>query len=284
MSRKPMIQPPLTKSQISELQKLVTQIAYEGLGPSATPTLLLLLEEFPAGDVVGLLYPAIAEDMTYRGICSVLAEAWETLGDDSLKRLARLNLVKVHLARASQTTGNISRRAIDNAAATLDSLPAKAQDWELVELKADIAVLRGKYSDAIALYKRIPVTSRPQGEVQAKIGAAMRLDGKLDESLSILQAAIKRESGSSADHNRSWHELQQEQGLTLLAKGDTSAAGVCLVSSAKLSKSSVFSPRLDLAVQMARKGNQAAAKTYIVNIVTWNSSVSESVLNKVILR
>ncbi|MFM2222578.1 MAG: hypothetical protein RLZZ78_835 [Armatimonadota bacterium] len=279
-----MIQPPLTKSQISELQKLVTQIAYEGLGPSATPKLLLLLEEFPAGDIIGLLYPALAEDMTYRGICSVLAEAWETIEDESLKRLARLNLAKVHLARANQTSGNISRRAIDNAAATLDSLPAKAQDWELVELKADIAVLRGKNADAIALYKRIPVTSRPQGEIQAKVGAAMRLDGKLDESLATLQAAIKREPGSSADHNRSWHELQQEQGLTLIAKGDVSAAGVCLVSSAKLSKTIVFSPRLDLAIQVARKGNQAAAKTYIVNVVNWNNSVSESVLTKVILR
>jgi predicted Zn-dependent protease len=279
-----MMQPPLTKSQVSELQQLVTQIAYEGQGPSATPKLLLLLEDFPAGDIIGLLYPALSEDTTYRGVCSVLAEAWETLTDESLKRLARLNLVKVHLARASQTTGSVSRRAIDNAAATLESLPAKAQDWELVELKADIAVLRGKNVDAIALYRRIPVTSRPQGEIQAKVGAALRLDGKLDESLSILQGAIKRESGSSADHNRSWHELQQEQGLTLLAKGEIPAAGVCLVSSAKLSKSILFSPRVDLAIQLARKGNQTAAKTYIVNIVTWNSSVSESALNKVILR
>jgi len=66
-----MIQPPLTPSQVSAVQKLVNQIAYEGIGPVATPKLLLLIEEFPTGDIVGLLTPAIAEDMTYRGICSV---------------------------------------------------------------------------------------------------------------------------------------------------------------------------------------------------------------------
>ena len=279
-----MIQPPLTQSQVSSIQKLVNQIAYEGQGPSATPKLLLLLDEVPAGDIVGLLYPAIAEDMTYRGICSVLAEAWETLADDSLKRLARLNLVKVHLARASQTSGGVSRRAIDNAAATLDSLPTKGQDWELIELKADIAVLRGKYSDAISAYKRIPVTSRPQGEIRAKIGAALRLDGRLDESLAELQSAIKREPGSITEHSRAWHELQQEQGLTLLAKGDVNAAGACLLSSAKLGKLSVFAPRLDLAMQLAAKGNQVAVKTYIVNIVAWNGGVSEAALSKAILR
>lgn len=284
MSIKPMIQPPLTQSQVSAIQKLVSQIAYEGQGPSATPKLLLLLEDFPSGDIVGLLYPAIAEDMTYRGVCSVLAEAWETLEDDSLKRLARLNLVRVHLARASLTSGGVSRRAIDNAAATLDSLPTKGQDWELLELKADIAVLRGKYQEAISAYKRIPVTTRPLGEVRAKVGAALRLDGKLDESLTELQSAIKRESGSTTEHLRAWHELQQEQGLTLLAKGDVVAAGACLLSSAKLSKSSTFAPRLDLAIQLSAKGNQGTVKAYIVNIAAWNSGVSEAMLSKAILR
>ncbi|MFM2413366.1 MAG: hypothetical protein RJB05_542 [Armatimonadota bacterium] len=275
-----MIQPPLTPSQVSAVQKLVNQIAYEGMGPVATPKLLLLIEDFPTGDIVGLLTPAIAEDMTYRGICSVLAEAWETLEDESQKRLARLNLVRVHLGRASLTSGTVARRAIENAAATLDSLPNKAQDWELIELKADIAVQRGKYSDAIAAYKRIPVTSRPNGEIQAKIGATLRLDGRLDESLQVLQSAIKRESGNTAEHNRSWHELQQEQGLTLVAKGDVTAAGTCLTASAKLSKSAAFSPRIDLAIALTKRGHQSVVKTYIALITTWNSNISESSLSK----
>lgn len=277
-----MIQPPLTESQVSAIQKLVSQIAYEGMGPSATPKLLLLLEDVAAGDIVGLLYPAIAEDMTYRGVCSVLAEAWETLDDEANKRLARKNLVRIHLVRANLTTGSISRRAIDNAAATLDSLPPQGQDWELLELKADIAVLRGKYPDAIAIYKRIPVTSRPSGEVQAKIGAALRLDGKLDESLSVLQSAIKREPGSTAEHQRSWHDLQQEQGLTFIIKGDITAASNCLTSSAKLSKSAQLSPRLDLAKQLCKRGNIGAVKSYISAIVTWNPNLNETALAKAI--
>ena len=282
MSIKPMIQPPLTPSQVSAVQKLVNQIAYEGMGPVATPKLLLLIEDFPTGDIVGLLYPALAEDLTYRGVCSVLAEAWETLEDEPKKRLARLNLVRVHLSRANLTSGSVSRRALDNAAATLDSLPAKGQDWELIELKADIAVQRAKYSDALAAYRRIPVTTRPNGEIQAKIGATLRLDGRLDESLAVLQAAIKRESGNTTEHYRSWHELQQEQGLTFIAKGDTTAAGTCLTSSAKLSKSSVFSPRIDLAIQLAKRGHQSVVKSYIAMITTWNSNISEPSLSKAI--
>lgn len=277
-----MIHPPLTQSQVSAIQKLVSQIAYEGMGPSATPKLLLLLEDVAAGDIVGLLYPAIAEDMTYRGVCSVLAEAWETLDDETLKRFARKNLVRIHLVRANLTTGSVSRRAIDNAAATLDSLPPLGQDWELLELKADIAVLRGKYPDAISIYKRIPVTSRPAGEVQAKIGAALRLDGKLDESLNVLQSAIKRESGNTAEHQRSWHELQQEQGLTFVVKGDLAAASNCLASSAKLSKAALFSPRLDLAKQLSKGGNISAVKLYISAIAAWNTNLSETVLAKAI--
>lgn len=277
-----MIHPPLTQSQVSAIQKLVSQIAYEGMGPSATPKLLLLLEDVAAGDIVGLLYPAIAEDMTYRGVCSVLAEAWETLDDETLKRFARKNLVRIHLVRANLTTGSVSRRAIDNAAATLDSLPPLGQDWELLELKADIAVLRGKYPDAISIYKRIPVTSRPAGEVQAKIGAALRLDGKLDESLNVLQSAIKRESGNTAEHQRSWHELQQEQGLTFVVKGDIAAASNCLASSAKLSKAALFSPRLDLAKQLSKGGNISAVKSYISAIAAWNTNLSETVLAKAI--
>lgn len=279
-----MIQPPLTESQVSAIQKLVSQIAYEGMGPSAIPKLLLQLEDVAAGDIVGLLYPAIAEDMTYRGVCSVLAEAWETLTDETLKRFARKNLVRVHLARANLTTGSVSRRAIDNAAATLDSLPPQGQDWELLELKADIAVLRGKYPDAISIYKRIPVTSRPAGEVQAKIGAALRFDGKLAESLNVLQAAIKRESGNTAEHQRSWHELQQEQGLTFVTKGDIAAASSCLTSSAKLSKASLFSPRLDLAKQISMRGNIGAVKSYISAIAAWNANLSETVLTNAILQ
>ena len=282
MSINRMIQPPLSQSQISTIQKLVSQIAYEGMGPSATPKLLLLLEEVPAGDIIGLLYPAIAEDTTYRGVTSVLAEAWESLEDESLKRLARKNLVRVHLVRANLTTGNVSRRAIDNAAATLDSLPANTQDWELVELKADIAVLRGKFNDAISIYRRIPVTSRPSGEIQAKIGAALRLGGKLDESLSVLQSALKRESGNAAEHQRSWHDLQQEQGLTFISKGDTVAASTCLVASAKLGKSAMFSPRLELAQQLSKRGNDQAVKLYISAITSWNTNLSEAVLTKAI--
>jgi tetratricopeptide (TPR) repeat protein len=277
-----MIQPPLTPSQVSAVQKLVNQIAYEGLGPVATPKLLLLIEDFPTGDIVGLLYPAIAEDMTYRGICSVLAEAWETLEDEPQKRLARLNLVRVHLGRTNLTSGNVARRALENAAATLDSLPARGQDWELIELKADIAVQRAKYADAIAAYKRIPMTTRPYGEIQAKIGATLRLDGRLDESLNVLQSAVRRESGNTIEHVRSWHELQQEQGLTLVAKGDVSGAGTCLTSSAKLSKSSVFSPRIDLAIALTKRGHLGVVKTYIAMISTWNSNISESAMTKAI--
>lgn len=277
-----MNQPPLTQSQVSGIQKLVSQIAYEGLGPSATPKLLLLLEDVASGDIVGLLYPALAEDATYRGVTSVLAEAWETLEDETLKRFARKNLVRVHLARATLTTGNVSRRAIENAAATLDSLPPNSQDWELLELKADIAVMRSKYPDAISIYKRIPQTARAYGEVQAKIGAALRLDGKLDESLNVLQSAIKRESGNIAEHLRAWHELQQEQGLTFVAKGDTAAASNCLVASAKLSKSILFSPRLDLAIQLSKRGSIGAVKAYVSTIATWNTNLSETVLTKAI--
>lgn len=275
-----MIQPPPTQSQVSALQKLVSQIAYEGLAASATPRLLLLLEDVSAGDIVGILYPSIAEDMTYRGICSVLAEAWESLESDVDKRNARLNLVKVHLARASITNGNVSRRAVDNAAATLESLPTKGWDWELLELKADIGVMRGKYAEAIQIYKRLPVTVRPAGEIQAKIGAALRLDGKLDESLNVIQNAIKREPGNQAEHGRSWHELQQEQGLGLLSKGDISGAGTCLIASSNLASKFVFSPRLDLARQLKAKGNLKAVKAFTVNIANWNTSLSEDALTR----
>lgn len=277
-----MIQPPLTESLVSAIQKLVSQIAYEGNGPSATPKLLLLLEDVAAADIVGLVYPAITEDMTYRGVCSVLAEAWETLDDDTLKRFARKNLVRIHLVRANLTSGSVSRRAIDNAAATLDSLSSNAQDWELLELKADIAVLRGKYLDAISIYKRIPVTSRPAGEVQAKIGSALRLDGKLDESLHVLQAAIKRESGNSSEHQRSWHDLQQEQGLTFVAKGDIAAASNCLISSTLLSKAVLFSPRLDLAKLLVKRDNIGAVKSYISAVTAWNTNLSGTALSKAI--
>lgn len=282
MTIQPMIQPPLTQIQVSTIQKLVSQIAYEGMGPTATPSLLLLIEDVAAGDIVGLLYPALAEDLTYRGVCSVLAEAWETFEDESLKRLARKNLVRVHLGRASMTSGSVSRRALDNAAATLDSLSPKGQDWELQELKADVAVMRGKYADAIAIYRRIPVTSRPLGEINAKIGACLRLDGKLDESLSVLQTALKRESGNASEHLRGWHELQQEQGLTLLAKGDLDAASACLVASSRLSKSTQFPPRIDLAQQLSKRGKSVTVQSYVAAIATWNVNFGEAVLAKAI--
>jgi hypothetical protein len=108
------------------------------------------------------------------------------------------------------------------------------------------------------------------------------LDGRLDESLAVLQTAIKRESGNTSEHYRAWHELQHEQGLTFMAKGDTTAAGTCLTSSAKLSKSSVFSPRIDLAIQLAKRGQQTVVKSYIAMITTWNSNISEPSLSKAI--
>lgn len=254
-----------------QITRLVNQIAFLGDGPSALPKLLLLIEPHASKDVIPLLAPAVLEDATYRGLTSVFAEAWETAETSDDKTKARINLVKLHLVRADSTTGSQSKRALDNAATTLSTVTNRDQDWQLVELQADIFVRRGKLSDAITQFRRIPITVRPSGEIQAKIARAHRLSGNLPAAQITIEAAIRRESARS----KAWYDLQQEQGWLMVAKGDIVNAGKALVASAALTKTKdIFPMSMALAAILESKGRSGDVTQFIADILKWNPNLT----------